>query len=121
MYSGDEFYSDEITSGQFDEEFEGELDQADFEHEMEDAEDGFMKHAVRIAIFKAALEAVQSSIDAHGHLVEPHQGWDFITNLWFEEENPEHPLLPPFMPQEFRRDYIRLGLEHSKTPFAEAV
>lgn len=40
MYSGDEFYSDEITSGQFDEEFEGELDQADFEHEMEDAEDG---------------------------------------------------------------------------------
>ncbi len=35
MYSGDEFYSDEITSGCF----EGELEQADFERSMEDAEE----------------------------------------------------------------------------------
>lgn len=43
MYSGDEDYGDEITSGIFPdgmrEEFEGELDQADFERDMEDRED----------------------------------------------------------------------------------
>jgi hypothetical protein len=36
MYSGDEVYSDDITSG---ETFEGELEQADFERSLEDYED----------------------------------------------------------------------------------
>lgn len=44
MYSGDEEFGDEVTSGIFpdgmNEPFEGELDQSDFEHEMEDSEDG---------------------------------------------------------------------------------
>jgi hypothetical protein len=35
MFAGDEFYSDDITSGVF----EGELEQADFERELEDQED----------------------------------------------------------------------------------
>jgi hypothetical protein len=38
-YSGDEFYSDEITSGPIDT-FEGELEQNDFERALEDEEDG---------------------------------------------------------------------------------
>ena len=42
MYSGDEQYGDDITSGidHQDEPYEGELDQNDFERELEDAEDG---------------------------------------------------------------------------------
>lgn len=42
MFSGDEEYGDEITSGidHQDEPYEGELDQADFECEMQDQEDG---------------------------------------------------------------------------------
>jgi hypothetical protein len=41
MYSGDEELGDDCTSGIFpDDTYEGELDQADFEREMEDAEDG---------------------------------------------------------------------------------
>lgn len=77
----------------------------------------------RIAIFKAALEAVVASMDAHGHIVEPVQAWDFISNLWFENEEKDFPLLPSEMPLEFARDYRRLALEYSKSnPFVtEAV
>jgi hypothetical protein len=75
-------------------------------------------NAVRIAIFKAALEAVQASIDAHGHIVEPQDGWDFITNLWFENEEKDFPLLPDRMPIEFAKDYRRLARECVKgNPF----
>lgn len=70
-----------------------------------------MKNAVRIAIFKAALEAVQSSMDAHDHIVEPKDAWDFISNCWYESEREEHSLLPAQMPQEFVKDYRRLAFE----------
>lgn len=39
IYSGDEECGDEITSGLFHDTYEGEIEQADMEREMEDGED----------------------------------------------------------------------------------
>jgi hypothetical protein len=70
-----------------------------------------MTYPVRIAVFKAALEAVHASLDAHDHIVEPLDAWSFITNCWLESEREEHRLLPEMMPLEFVKDYRRLALE----------
>jgi hypothetical protein len=82
-----------------------------------------MKNGKRVTIFKAALEALQSSLDAHGHAVEPEDAWDFIINTWLdagpERYNDIHALLddgvenfPVPMPKEFRTDYKRLLWEY---------
>lgn len=74
-----------------------------------------MTYQVRVAIFKAALEAVHASLDAHDHLVEASDAWCFISNCWLESERSEDlALLPARMPLEFKKDYLRLGLEHAK-------
>ena len=77
-----------------------------------------MTNERRIVIFKAALEAVQASIDAHGYAVEPEIAWDFLTNMWFEAEDRDQDLAllrwQPGMPREFVEDYERLTIEAAR-------
>lgn len=64
----------------------------------------------RVQVFTLALEAVQSSYDAHGYPVPAQDAWDFISNCHAEADDPV-----PFdtMPPEFRGDYIRLAHEQA--------
>lgn len=67
-----------------------------------------IKNEQRIAIFTAALEAAQASLPSRRRTLDAHGHWDFITNMWLEDERPELALLPSRMPIEFGQDYIRL-------------
>lgn len=71
----------------------------------------------RVTIFKVALEAVQASMDAHGHAVAPDQAWDFMLGVLADSDRDED--LNELevsnegmsMPREFAADYKRLVLE----------
>ena len=64
-------------------------------------------------ILALAKDAAGSSLDAHGHVVEPTVAWDFILQFASEEENADGPvydaaaldLLPAAPPQLFRMVY----------------
>ena len=61
------------------------------------------------AITAAGREARAASLDAHGRLVPVSDAYDFIRNLWHEDEDPRYELLPDWMPNGFQQAYFTKG------------
>ncbi len=64
-------------------------------------------------IKRAAREAADSSIDAHGGLVEVRKAYEVIRNIWWDSENIvdryDSTMLPDGLPSLFAIEYVRYG------------